>query len=110
MGKQQETAFKEKFLPRLKSIPYVWALKTQEMAKSGVPDILACVGGLFVAIELKTETGEVSKLQEYNLDGIVRCGGYSLVVTPETYEPSLEFLAKLAQYASDFMAPDKTAH
>lgn len=44
--------------------------------KSGVPDIVACINGKFVAIELKKSSGGfVSKLQEKQIDLIKKSGG-----------------------------------
>ena len=53
--------------------------------KSGVPDIIACVNGYFVAIEVKSNRGKVSKLQEYTLRTIRRSKGYSVVVFPKNW-------------------------
>lgn len=54
--------------------------------RAGVPDIIACINGYFIAIELKTETGRVSKLQEYNIDRIRESGGVAIVLRPDKFE------------------------
>ena len=48
-------------------------------AKKGVPDILACYKGKFIAIEVKTPTtrANTTKLQENNLSRILVAGGIS---------------------------------
>ena len=59
-----------------------WYLKVQggcNAPSSGVPDILACIHGRFVGIEVKTPTGRVSKLQEYHIDQINKSGGVAFV-------------------------------
>lgn len=58
-----------------------YVVKVISASKSGVPDILFCYEGVFCAIEVKTPTtkGNVSKLQEYNLDRIRETGGHSTV-------------------------------
>ena len=58
-----------------------YVVKVISASKVGVPDIIACVDGHFVAIEVKKpETkANVSALQAYNLDRVVICGGHSLV-------------------------------
>lgn len=58
-----------------------YIVKVISATKSGVPDIIGCYEGIFFGIEVKTTTtkGNVSKLQEYNLDKIVSSGGHSLV-------------------------------
>lgn len=49
--------------------------------KVGVPDLVACINGKFVGIEIKNPNGKykVSKLQIYNLDSILKSGGYTLL-------------------------------
>ena len=94
---QKETLLKIKVIHALKRLPNTWFLKTQEVARSGTPDILASVSGLFVAIELKTEDGVVSKLQEYNLKRIEDTGGVSIVLTPSNLDSSILLLEKLAK-------------
>lgn len=58
-----------------------WHIKTHGnmFSKAGTPDILACVKGHFVAIEVKRPGGVVSKLQELNIKQINDTGGYALV-------------------------------
>ena len=94
---QKETLLKIKVLQALKKLPNTWFLKTQEVARSGTPDILASVNGIFVAIELKTEDGVISKLQEYNLKRIEDTGGVSIVLTPGNLDASILLLEMLAK-------------
>ena len=54
--------------------------------KSGVPDLLCCVKGKFVAIEVKAENGRLSELQKYNLEEIRKAGGIALAVKPSDFE------------------------
>jgi Holliday junction resolvase len=58
-----------------------YVVKVITASKKGVPDILACYKGQFIAIEVKrpeTKTN-VSSLQAYNLKKIEETGGLSLV-------------------------------
>ena len=58
-----------------------YVVKVVTATKAGVPDLLVCYNGLFIGIEVKrpaTKTN-VSKLQQYNLQKIIDCGGRSLV-------------------------------
>lgn len=48
--------------------------------RSGVPDILACIGGRFVAIEVKQENGQVSALQEAHQRQVIAAGGVAIIV------------------------------
>ena len=59
----------------------VWYIKhhANKFTKVGVPDILACWQGKFVAIEVKTPIGVLSELQKYNLKAISDAGGISIV-------------------------------
>jgi len=59
----------------------VWYIKhhANKFTKVGVPDILACWHGKFVAIEVKTPVGVLSELQKYNLKAISDAGGVSIV-------------------------------
>ena len=56
-----------------------YVIKTIATNRSGVPDILACIDGKFIAIEGKTATGVVSKLQESHLKQIIAAGGIAIV-------------------------------
>lgn len=56
----------------------VYAVKIISTNRSGVPDILACVNGKFVAIEVKSKT-KLSELQEYNIRKIREAGGIAIV-------------------------------
>lgn len=48
--------------------------------RKGVPDILACVNGLFVAIEVKAQEGmDPTDIQKYELKLIERANGISVV-------------------------------
>lgn len=56
------------------------------MTKSGVPDILACVNGYFVGIEVKAQNGHPSELQYYNVRKIREAGGFAYIVYPSGWE------------------------
>ena len=68
----------------VKSLPEVWVLKVVGSAvqASGVPDILMCVNGHFVAVELKRPDGKgcVSDIQKAQIERIQRAGGTAVVV------------------------------
>ena len=53
--------------------------------RSGVPDILACVNGHFVAIEVKAENGKPTELQKWNLKKIDECGGFAMLLYPNEW-------------------------
>ena len=47
---------------------------------AGIPDIILCVNGRFVGMELKTYEGKVSKLQEIQGQRIQKAGGLFFIV------------------------------
>lgn len=64
-----------------------WYVKyfANRMTKSGIPDILACVNGYFVAIEVKASNGKPSELQIYHRDKIRNADGISIILYPEQW-------------------------
>jgi len=52
-----------------------WVVKTIQTNKRGTPDILACLNGKFLAIEVKAPTGKLSPMQAVQLGRITTCGG-----------------------------------
>lgn len=54
--------------------------------KVGVPDILACVNGYFVGIEVKAPHGKPSELQKYNVKKLNTCHGMAVIVKPDQYD------------------------
>ena len=49
---------------------------------AGTPDILACVKGHFLAIEVKAQNGTPSELQLVKIDQIRKAGGFAFVAYP----------------------------
>ena len=67
----------------LKTIPlcYCWKTHGGMYGTAGVPDIIICLNGQFVALEVKTPTGKLTKLQESTLQKINAAKGYAYKVT-----------------------------
>lgn len=61
----------------LKKYPeaYVYVTHVGQYGKRGVPDLVMCIKGLFVAIEVKTDKGKVTALQELEGRRIEKAGG-----------------------------------
>lgn len=55
-------------------------------SENGTPDILACVNGYFLAIEVKAETGKVAELQLAKICDIRKAGGFAYVVYPSGWD------------------------
>jgi hypothetical protein len=72
-----------------------WYIKTQEVSTRGIPDILGCFGGTFVALELKTEKGKMSALQIHNMEKIIKAGGFAFEVKPTNWDHVFSFLKTL---------------
>lgn len=56
-----------------------YAIKVQSASRAGVPDIVACVNGYFVGIEVKNEKGVATLLQLLNLDAIKKSKGWTVI-------------------------------
>ena len=66
----------------------IWYIKYWAGAKftrSGIPDLICCVNGYFVAIEVKASTGRLTKIQDACLKRIKRSNGFAAVVEPSTW-------------------------
>jgi len=66
----------------LKKTPGCFSWKTHGGAygTAGIPDIIACLHGRFLAFEVKTETGKLSKLQEITIQSIREAEGKAFTV------------------------------
>lgn len=96
MSKQPETLFKEKVQARLRNVPNSWFEKIQQVGKRGTPDILGCVNGFFVALELKIPGGRLDKLQKYTLDKIhLEAKGIAIELRPDNLDETINFLVYL---------------
>jgi hypothetical protein len=64
----------------------------------GIPDIVGCCNGHFFAWEAKPSAGEAAKtsgrivLQKYTLTRIHQAEGIGMIVHPENFEESLNYL------------------
>lgn len=65
--------------------------------KRGVPDILACVNGHFIGLELKAENGKPSELQEYNVRKIKEAGGIAMILYPKNFEDFKDLIYRLKE-------------
>ena len=61
----------------------------------GIPDILACINGYFVGIEVKAQNGKPSELQLYNIKKIREAGGFAIVLYPSAFNKFKEFVLDL---------------
>jgi len=54
--------------------------------KSGIPDLICCVNGIFFSVELKASKGKASELQIYNTNKINQANGIGIILYPEGFE------------------------
>lgn len=59
---------------------YAFRYPAGMFGRTGVPDIIASIGGLFVAIEVKTETNNATKLQMVELKKVKNSGGIAVLI------------------------------
>jgi Holliday junction resolvase len=93
MVKMLEKTTTNKILRFLKYQPECFAFKEHGgmYGQSGIPDILCCLKGKFLAFEVKTSTGKLSKLQEITIEKIRNAQGLAYKVT------SLEEVEKIVK-------------
>ncbi len=70
--------------------PRAFVYKAADKFTSGIPDLLICLDGMFVGVELKTATGKTTKIQDYTLAKIAAAGGRTAVA--RSVEEVHEFL------------------
>jgi len=65
---------------------YVINIWGNSFQRSGIPDLICCVNGKFVAIELKREGSRATPLQEYNIEQIIKSGGIAKLIRPSSFD------------------------
>lgn len=60
--------------------------------KSGIPDLLLCVNGIFISVELKAPNGRPTELQKMNTARINNSGGIGIVLKPDGFENFKEIM------------------
>lgn len=92
-----EKAFENKVKKFLDKLPLTWYFKVWGggFQRAGIPDIICNVNGHFVALELKSDTGHPSALQQRNVRLINDANGIALIVYPKDFEELQETLREL---------------
>lgn len=75
----------------------IWFVKffANRMTKKGIPDLLVCANGYFIAIEVKREDGKPSKLQIKKCKEIRMAGGFSFIVYPSGFNKFKEIIDQI---------------
>lgn len=76
-----------------------WQVKffANKYTRAGVPDILACINGRFVGIEVKSDNGRPSELQLRAIKKIRQAGGFAFVLYPSGFDWFKEFVGDLLE-------------
>lgn len=74
---------------------YYFFPATHGFGRSGVPDIVCCVGGKFLGIECKAGTNKPTALQVRELERIRAAGGVAVVANEENWEDIRPLIRKL---------------
>ena len=64
---------------------------------AGIPDIIACYMGKFIAVECKAGKGKTTALQDRNIAQIKDAGGFAIVVNEENLIEVQEILDHITQ-------------
>lgn len=87
MAATPEKRVKDKVVGILKDEgAYYFFPATHGYGRSGVPDIVACVNGRFLAIECKAGTNKPTALQVREIESIRKAGGVAVVANEENWD------------------------
>ena len=96
MAKTPEKIVKDKVVGILKEEgTYYFFPATHGFGRSGVPDIICCVNGRFLAVECKAGTNKPTALQVREIESIRRCNGVAVVANEENWDTVRELVRKL---------------
>jgi Holliday junction resolvase len=96
MARTPEGKVKDKIVKQLKVLgAYYFFPATGGYGKSGVPDIIICFRGKFIAIECKAGNNKCTTLQRMNLDAIKEAGGIAVVINEENVETVSNILSSI---------------
>jgi Holliday junction resolvase len=90
---------------------YYFFPATFGMGRSGVPDIVCCYKGSFLAIECKAGKGKTTPLQDREIEAIGAAGGMAMIVNEDTMREvvvALNILNRMGRdkLSSSAVAPD----
>ena len=81
MAATPEKKVKDKVVKLLKQYgAYYFFPATFGMGRSGVPDVVCCFNGSFLAVECKAGKGKTTALQDMEIAAIRKSGGTALVI------------------------------
>jgi len=76
---------------------HCWFVKffANSFTKKGIPDILMCCNGYFVAVEVKAQNGKPSELQKWNIKKINEACGIGVILYPDQYGDFIDLISYL---------------
>lgn len=94
---QKESRLKVHMLSFLARLPNSWFTKVQQVTINGTPDIIGCIHGVFIALELKSSSkADLTPLQEFNMNKIDKADGVAIVVHPDNFFEVTQRLKNIA--------------
>jgi hypothetical protein len=99
MARKSETNFRiNTVVPALKLLKHTYFMSIQQVAICADPDILLCINGRFVALELKSDDESIIRpLQTYKLEQIIKAGGVAFRADRSNWAEVHEELLKLSE-------------
>lgn len=89
----QEKSFENK-IKKFLDDEGAWYVKffANSYTRSGIPDLLCCINGYFVAVEVKAQSGHPSPLQIHHCTEIRISGGFAFILYPSGFEDFKQFI------------------
>lgn len=98
----KESNYQRKLMKKLKLIDSSFFFVKEAKAIRGIADIIGCINGRFVALEVKKELAGAMRrtgrtvLQRKTIQDIQKAGGYGAFVYPENEEEILNDLKEIS--------------
>lgn len=103
MAQTPEKKVKDKVVKILKSYDaYYFFPATHGFGRSGVPDVVCCVLGKFIAIECKAGNNQPTALQQREIEAIKQVGGVAFVINEDNLTLLGDFLKELTENESGY--------
>lgn len=71
---------------------YYFAPAANGYGRAGIPDIIACYRGFFIAIECKAGKGKTTALQDREIESIRKAEGIALIIREDNMHELLNIL------------------
>ena len=95
MAQTPEKKVKDKVVKILKEHNvYYFFPATHGFGRSGVPDIVCCHKGRFIAFECKAGGNKTTALQDREIEGIRSAGGEALIINEDNVDSVIDVLTK----------------